>query len=568
MADKYSVTSTFKKLLDIIRTERAELSQIYFFAVLGGIIQLSLPIGVQSVINFVLGGAISTSLIILIAMVLLGVFLGGWVQISQMRIIEKVQQKLFTRYSFALASIMPATDEEYTDAIHLPEQANRFFETLFIQKSIRKILLDLPAASIQILLGIILLSFYHPAFLLFGAMLLAMLFFTLNFTLSAGLKASVDESTHKYDVAGWLQELGRAQFVFRMNPDSKLYYQKTDKAVVGYLKGRTQHFKILMLQFKTLVAFKIIITAALLIVGSVLLVQNKLNIGQFIAAEIIILFVIGSVEKIISGMDVVFDVLTSVQKITEVIHLPKEKNGSMQMQAPDQGIEIQFNDVSYTYPNGSTCINQLNVSIPARARVLVSGAPMAGKSTLLKLLTGAYPSYSGSISLAGIPMRNLDLGSLRKHVGLLHQEAGIFRGTLLENLSLGNPNINITQITEHLKAAGLDSLVYALPKGLEEMLSPENKKISQRNLQKLLVVRLILSGSPILLLDEPLTLLDPKDRQQMVEYIMRYSTNATLLITGDEPELVSHCDYVLVLDENGSGKLMGKDEFSIQKNIK
>ena len=122
MADKYSVTSTFKKLLDIIRTERAELSQIYFFAVLGGIIQLSLPIGVQSVINFVLGGAISTSLIILIAMVLLGVFLGGWVQISQMRIIEKVQQKLFTRYSFALASIMPATDEEYTDAIHLPER--------------------------------------------------------------------------------------------------------------------------------------------------------------------------------------------------------------------------------------------------------------------------------------------------------------------------------------------------------------------------------------------------------------------------------------------------------------
>ncbi len=552
MANTYSVTGTFRKLLHIIRREKKEVSQIYFFAMLGGLIQLSLPIGVQSVINYVLGGAFSTSLVILIAGVLLGIFFGGWVQISQMKIIEKVQQKLFTRYSFALASVFPATDAEATDTLHFPEQANRFFETIFIQKSIRKILLDIPAASIQIILGVLLLSFYHPAFILFGVLLLVMLFFTLKFTLNEGLRASLKESNFKYEVAGWLEELGRFQFVFRMHPASDLYFKKTDEAVTGYLKGRTAHFKILLFQYWSLIVFKIVITAALLIAGSVLLIQNKLNIGQFVAAEIVILFVINSVEKIISGMDVVFDVLTSVEKITGVIHLPGETSGKLEPLTNPEGMEIRFRDVNYSYPSGRPVLKDLNFTIHPGEKIFIAGTPMAGKSTLLKLLTGAYTSYHGFLSIDQISLRNLNSKTLRNHIGYLNEDYGIFRGTLLENLTLGTPGITVEEVVQHLHRCGLDEVLADLPGGLETPLSAESKLISKRTLRKLLLVRTLLGRPRLMLLDDPFHLATAADHPKIIQYITSYSQNATMLITGDSAEMARCCDRILFLNENGS----------------
>ena len=96
-----------KRVLQVIKLEKNEITSVYFYAILNGLIQLSLPLGIQSIISFVLGGTISTSLIVLICLVVLGVFINGLLQVNQMRIIEKVQQKIFVRYSFAFADRIP-----------------------------------------------------------------------------------------------------------------------------------------------------------------------------------------------------------------------------------------------------------------------------------------------------------------------------------------------------------------------------------------------------------------------------------------------------------------------------
>lgn len=182
-----------RRILQVIRLEKNEITSVYFYAILSGLIQLSLPLGIQSIISFVLGGAIPTSLVVLIVLVVLGVFLNGLLQVNQMRLIEKVQQKIFVRYSFEFAERIPKLNLQSVDSYYLPELVNRFFDTVTLQKGISKLLLDIPAATIQILFGVILLSFYHPIFIIFGLILLLVITLILRLTSAKGMESSLRE---------------------------------------------------------------------------------------------------------------------------------------------------------------------------------------------------------------------------------------------------------------------------------------------------------------------------------------------------------------------------------------
>ena len=160
--------STLARFLEILRFEKNEITSIYFYSIFAGLVQLSLPLGIQSIISFVLGGAISTSLVLMVIIVILGVFINGLLQVNQMKIIEKIEQQLFVRYSFQYAHKIPNLNQKEINDYYLPELVNRFFDTISLQKGIAKILLDIPAATIQIVFGLILLSFYHPVFIFFG----------------------------------------------------------------------------------------------------------------------------------------------------------------------------------------------------------------------------------------------------------------------------------------------------------------------------------------------------------------------------------------------------------------
>ncbi|MBL0268820.1 MAG: hypothetical protein IPP99_09185 [Chitinophagaceae bacterium] len=174
--------SPVSRILNLLKLERNEITAVYFYAILNGLIQLSLPVGVQAIIGYVLGASMRASLVVLIALVVLGVLVAGIMQINQMKIIEKIQQKLFVRYSLAFARHLPDLDLKRNDNVYLPELVNRFFDVQVLQKSLSKILLEIPTAVIQIFFGLVLLSFYHPAFILFGIILVSILVLILQFT--------------------------------------------------------------------------------------------------------------------------------------------------------------------------------------------------------------------------------------------------------------------------------------------------------------------------------------------------------------------------------------------------
>lgn len=551
MAEKHtSIPSSLRKFFAVLKPDKKDLSAIYMFALLAGLIQLSLPLGIQTIINFVMAGSVSTSIIVLIILVVLGTFFNGLIQVRQLEIIEKLKQKIFLRYAFEFSNRLPAINIEKLDNYHLPELTNRFFDTVSLQKGVEKILLDLPAALIQILFGILLLSFYHPVFIAFGVLLILIIVLILRFTSPRGLDYALEASSYKYRVAAWLQETARVVKTFTNARESGLQVHKTDAEVSGYLDARTKYFSILLIQFWSLISFKIIITAAMLILGSLLLVNQQINVGQFIAADIVIIAIINSVEKLIISLDKVYDTLVSVEKLGIIVEAENETSGSLVFEKGVTGPAIEFSGISFAYPSGKPVLQNINYSIKAGENVLITGSSGSGKSTLLRLLTGSFKGFTGNILINGIPIGNYDIHSLRKHTGVLLNSQDIFHGSLLENITLGNPSITSQEIASLANQTGFGDFIQAYKEGLDTQLDPFGNRLPKHIRQQILLMRVLLGDHKLLLLEEPFAYLSPSVRERYFS-LLRSKQNCTILISSEDANLSTLCDKTIVL-ETGS----------------
>ncbi len=552
MAENYTNgRNPISRILSVLKLEKREITAIYFYAIVNGLVQLSLPLGIQSIISFVLGGAISTSLVVLIILVVLGVLLNGFVSVNQMRIIEKVQQKLFVRYSFEYASRIPRLDLKSVDHYYLPELVNRFFDTISLQKGISKLLLDIPTASIQIVFGMLLLSFYHPIFIAFSVFLLLLVGIILYFSAPRGMQTSIQESNYKYKVAGWLEELARVIKSFKFSKGTLLNMKQTDKLVTGYLEARTSHFRILIFQYWTLILFKVLITAAMLIVGSYLLINQQLNLGQFIAAEIVILLVLNSVEKLIIHLDKVYDVLTSVEKLSKVIDQPVDDEGLISLNRKSTGIAVQVQQLGFTYKT-SPILKNVSFKAEPGQKIAIMGNEGSGKSTLLRVLSGAYADFSGTIMIDNIPIRNYNADSFREQTGILLNQQDIFNGTLMDNITMGNQQISPDDIMTLSEKIGLKNFLEEQEEGFSTMLDPVGNRLSRNVIQKILLLRALINHPRLLLLEEPWTNLEESHKQEIQEFLLKDCPGTTVLVVTNDANFSRKCDLIVQLADGVS----------------
>ncbi len=538
------------RIMQLVALEKKEITAVYFYAILNGLIQLSLPLGIQAIVGFVLGASMRASLVVLIVLVVAGVLAAGMMQVNQMKIIEKIQQKLFVRYSLAFADHIPKLDLKKTNSYYLPELVNRFFDVPVLQKSLSKLLLDIPTASIQILFGLILLSFYHPAFILFGIVLVFLLWLILYYTGQRGLETSLEKSTYKYKVAAWLEESARVIKSTKLAKANNLHLEKTDDLVSGYLSARNRHFGILLLQYNVLVIFKTIVTAAMLIVGTFLLVNMQINIGQFIAAEIVILLVLNSVEKLIMNLNSVYDTLTAVEKLANLTDKPIETEGTLELPPGEQGLKLEMKNLSFSYTDETDILKNISLRIGPGEKVCITGKDGSGKSTLLRVMAGAYSDFRGSCLINDVPMNNYTRDSLRQRTGVLLNDQDIFQGTLWENITLGNDDIETSDVIDLLSKAGLQSFYASLPNGFDTILDPTGKRLPKTVVHKILLVRALVGSPSLLLLEDPWMGVDEEHREQIIRLLLN-NRNVTVVVVSNDAGFARMCGQVIRI-ENGS----------------
>lgn len=544
-----SLLTPIKRLMQVLRLEKKDVSSIYFFAILSGLLQLSIPLGIQAILNFVLAGSISTSMIILITMVVTAVFFSGVLQVGQMRVIEKIQQRIFTRYSFEFAWRVPKLDLQNIDGYYMPEMMNRFFDTVSLQKGLSRLLLDIPAATIQVVFGLLLLSMYSNIFILFSLLTLLIVYLILRNTGARGLRTSLEESENKYAVVAWLEEVARVLKSFRFSRNSNLPVERTDEHVTNYLDARTRHFKVLIIQYWSLIAFKVIITTGMLVVGGVLLVQNQINIGQFVASEILILTVLSAVEKLIQSLDKVYDVLTSVEKLGKVLDKPVESGGTLKMNADSASLSVEFSRVKFGYNDTITILHDVSFKVAPGDKLCVMGSAGSGKSTLLRLLTGSYHHFEGSILIDGVPIGNYDNDSLRSNTGILFHQQDIFQGTLYENISLGDKEVKASDILSLAKKIGLESFISSLKEGFDTRIDPAGKRLSGSVIRKILLLRALISNPRLLLLEEPWQGFDEASQKLIKDYLLNKIPQTTVIVATNDEDYARSASSVMIMKD-------------------
>jgi ABC-type bacteriocin/lantibiotic exporter with double-glycine peptidase domain len=312
-----------------------------------------------------------------------------------------------------------------------------------------------------------------------------------------------------------------------------------------YLSARTRHFIILLMQYRTLVGFKVIITAAMMIVGSFLLLDMQINIGQFVAAEIIVIMVINSVEKIIMNLDSVYDVLTAVEKVSKITDKPIESFGNYlpEHSAP---VSIEAQHLSFGYYPEKQVLTDVSFKINQGEKVCITGNDGAGKTTLLKVLTGSFKGFDGSLLFNNVPIGNYDLPALREKTGILFPAENIFEGTLWENITMGYSQVDKAYVTNLVQQCGLLPFLSSLPEGYDSHLDPAGKRLSRNVIQKIQLIRALAHKPKLLLLEEPWQGVEEHYKLDIQQLLLGLQGVTVLVATNDE-SFARKCNKVIDL---------------------
>lgn len=532
---------------------RKEIYYIFLLGILAAIVNLCLPLGIQAIINLVMGGRVSNAWILLVVIVLIGVVLAGFFQILQMSLAEAIQQRIYIRAAYELGYRMPRWDYNYLIKDYPPELANRFFDVLTIQKGLPKILKEFISAFIQIVFGLLLLSFYHPFFIFFGLFLMIYLVLIFVYSGPKGMKSSLMESKYKYKTAFWLEEVARVLPSFKLAGGSDIINEKLHPIVENYIKYRKEHFKVLLFQFGNIVAFKTIITGGLLILGGILVINRDISLGQFVASEIIIIIILNSVEKLMLSLEVIYDVLTGTEKLGQVMDVPLEKYDGVDFSELENGkpgpIAISFNNISFNFDKTQkNRLSEINLDIKAGERVCLSGPNNSGKSVLLHIAAGLYTNYTGTVTFNGMPIQNIEPFSLRKRIGDNLSDQNIFHGTILDNLLMGR-DVELNQVITLCDRLGLTPFVKELPDGFETEVFPNDRRIPKSFFKKILLIRSLLNNPGLLILEDVLSELETGYCEAIAEYLTDRSHPYTLLAISNLYTFAKKCDKTIIIEK-------------------
>jgi ABC-type bacteriocin/lantibiotic exporter with double-glycine peptidase domain len=542
----------------MLKPDKKEIYQVYTFALFKGLIALTIPLGIQTIINFIQGGNISTSWIMLSILIGLGIALNGWFQLIQMRILENIQQHIFTRSAFDFVNRIPKIKSEELQNYYAPELMNRFFEVMTIQKSLPKTILHFSTAILQIFFGLLLLSLYHPFFIIFSIVLVLMVVGIISLTSKRAFQTSVEESKFKYKLVSWLEEMARSKSTFKTASQSELPLRKTDEKVTKYLLSREKHYSILKNQFGLLLAFKIIITLSLLLIGGLLVINQQMNIGQFVAAEIIILLIIDSSEKIITSLESVYDMFTSLDKLEEIYQFKLDTdNGTQELNTIGKdGLSIELVNIKFGYSENDLIIDDLSFKFLAGKKYCLSGNNGSGKSTLMNLISGNITPVSGNLCINELPVQNYSKKDIALAVSCALKDDTLFEGTITENITLGRPELTPDQLNKVLDDVYLSTFIKSLPNGIDTILDPMGKRLPHSINQKIILARCLAGFGSLNIIETNTDSIEKKEKTTIIDTL--FNNNKTVIISSNDEYIKSKCDFVILMKEGKFDQIISK----------
>jgi len=526
--------------------DKRDLVVLTVYTLITGLVSLAVPLAAQSLVNTIAAGIFIQPLIVLSLLVLTGLLFSAFLRLLKFCLVENLQQRIFARITLLLSERIPAIKASALNTEYMPELINIFFDVMTIQKSWGKLLLEVPAALLQVAIGLILMAFYSPFLLAFDLIIILFVIFAVTILGIGGLNSSIHESALKYRVAEWLEDMGRCQTSLKTNGINAFLARRSDNLVLKYIKARREHFAVLFRQALGTYFFQAIASAGILAIGGWLVINRQLTLGQLVASELVVLNVLSALEKIIRNCDTFYDLLTGLDKVGHISDLPIERRGGVQLPESEGGLHIECINLHFSY-DSREILSQLNLSIAPGERASLVGASGAGKTTLASLICALQEADAGTVEVNGFDSRDLDVMSLRRDVGLVGDVNEIFEGTIEENVGLGRPGVFHQDIRWAIDVAQLSDDLIHLPNGINTMLVSGGRNLSRGQVQRLLIARAIAERPKLLILDEAFSGIDEKTKLKIIESIFSAENVWTVIDISHDAEVVVRSDKVYLL---------------------
>lgn len=543
----------YGRLRTLLKQEWLDGTLILVYTAMIGLLSLVVPLATQALVNTIAAGVFLQPLFVLSFLVLGCLLFAGVLQVLRLVLAERLQQRIFARVALDLALRLPFVRQSAIADAYAPQLVNRFFDVLNIQKALSKLLLDGPAAALQILVGLLLMVFYSPLLLVFALCVIGFLLVAWLGLGIGGLQSSIKESSYKYHVAEWLEELGRCHVGFKLSGNSAFPLERTDNLVLGYIGARQAHFRVLLRQGIGNVIFRAVANAGVLCIGGWLVITAQFTIGQLVAAEIVLLSVLSALDKLVRMLEELYDLLTSLHKLGQLTDLPSERRSGVLVSNPSGGASVLCRGVRFSYRPDNEVLCGLDLDLQPGDRLSLVGTSGAGKSTLAALLVGLQEPSHGLVMVNSVEVRSANLENLRKIVSLVNDSNEIFEGSIEENLLLGRSEIGPYDIAWALELAQLTEELAKMPEGLKTKLVSGGRNLSRGQLQRLLIARAIVTRPHLLILDEAFTGIDERDKLCILDRLYGQDQTWTIIDISHDPEVVVRSDAIYVLE---SGKLV------------
>jgi ATP-binding cassette subfamily B protein/ATP-binding cassette subfamily C protein len=293
-------------------------------------------------------------------------------------------------------------------------------------------------------------------------------------------------------------------------------------------------------------------------VGGARVAAGTISVGDLVAFILFLFFLVLPLGQALNAYTQLQTGLGALQRIEEMLRLPPETAGDPPPPAPgarprlggadDDVPAVVFDRVGFGYADGPAVLHEVSFTVPYGTRTALVGPSGAGKSTVLALVERFYDVTAGAVRVGGIDLRDLPRDELRRHLGYVEQEAPVLAGTLRENLRLAAPQVTDEAMLAVLAEVNLTDIVTRTPHGLDAQVGEGGVLLSGGERQRLAIARTLLSGPPVLLLDEPTSNLDARNEVALRRAIDTAATRRTLIIVAHRLSTVIDADQIVVFD--------------------
>lgn len=527
------------------------MSAIYALAI--SFLALATPMSVQFLINSVSFTAMLQPIIIL-GLVLL-ILLLFWAALSalQFYVTEIFQRRFFARMASTVGmSLLNAQRQTFEEA-NQTEMVNRFFETISIQKTIPKFLTKTFALLLQGFVGLVLVSFYHPLFLVFSLVIVASLWFIWSRFYKQAIVSSFYESRRKYDVVGWLEDIARGHNIFKSSNGCNYAKFKIDFLTGQYLQERKKHFKNLFSQVVLLLLLYVFASVALLVIGGFLVFKGQLTIGQLVAAELILSAILYGFSQLGRDFENFYDLVSACEKLSQFYNVPSDKK--LGITFANKSFDLSLSNVYYKYSDREYCFD---LKFEAKKNYIVSTGGFSTKKILIDLIHGFRAPISGVIMANQDNLQSLDLYQFRSQIAVI-ENASLIESTVGEYLSFNDVNISQSTIDEALKITGLDNRVLRSQEGLNMRIIPSGWPFSESEKILLQIARVLIHKPNLIIITEVLDMLVLPARQKILKYLTK-EHDATVIYFSHRVDGMLDFDHYLFIDKTSSYEFSSIDD--------